>query len=86
MALGFAGKQAIHPGQVAAIHDYFRPAAADVQRARRIVQAAASAQRAGVGAIDLDGIAVDRPVVLWAERLLARHDAAGGDGTMTARP
>jgi len=66
--LGFTGKLAIHPEQVAPIHDAFTPAAADVERARRVLAAVAAA--AG-GVAVVDGKMVDAPVVRGAERVLA---------------
>ena len=45
-ALGFRGKMAIHPGQVAAINDVFTPTAAEIERARQLVDAYESALRA----------------------------------------
>jgi citrate lyase subunit beta/citryl-CoA lyase len=74
-ALGFGGKMAIHPDQVDAINDVFSPSAAEIDQARRIVDAsdAAAAQKEGV--IRLDDQMVDTPVVLRARRVLARAAA-----------
>jgi citrate lyase beta subunit len=66
--LGFTGKLAIHPGQVAPIHDAFTPQAADVERARRVL-AAVDAAAGGVAVVD--GTMVDAPLVRAAERTLA---------------
>jgi citrate lyase beta subunit len=71
-ALGFRGKAAIHPSQVATIQGVFWPTASEVQRARRIVEAAeASAE----GVFLLAGVMVDRPVVEAARRVLAVAEA-----------
>lgn len=67
--LGLAAKMCIHPQQVAAVLAALRPAEADLAWARR-VQAALAA--AGGAAAQLDGQMIDRPVLLKAERLLAR--------------
>jgi len=67
--LGFAGKLAIHPAQVATIRAAFRPAAAEIERARRVV---AALEAAGGGAAILDGRMIDAPVALAATRTLAR--------------
>jgi citrate lyase subunit beta/citryl-CoA lyase len=67
---GFTGKMAIHPAQVAVINAVFTPSAADVARARRIVDAFAEAGNPGV--VGLDGEMLDRPHLTRAERLLAR--------------
>lgn len=67
-ALGYACKLAIHPGQVAAINAGFTPAAAQVERARRIV---AAFEATGGGACQVDGRMVDAPVVKAAHRTVA---------------
>lgn len=74
VALGFTGKACIHPSQVAAVHAGLQPGDEALQRARRTV-AAAGAAGADAAAVLVDGRLVDRPVVLAAQRLLAR--AAG---------
>jgi citrate lyase beta subunit len=66
--LGFTGKLAIHPDQVAPIQAVFTPSAAEVERARRIV-AAADAADGGVAVVD--GRMVDAPVVRAAARIVA---------------
>ena len=65
--LGFGGKLAVHPRQVAAINDGFSPSPADVEWARRVV---AAASEAGDNALRLDGKLVDRPVIERARALL----------------
>jgi len=58
-ALGYEGKWAIHPSQVALANDVFTPPAADVERARRILSALDEAARLGRGAAQLDGRMID---------------------------
>jgi citrate lyase subunit beta/citryl-CoA lyase len=70
--LGFRGKMAIHPKQVEVINDVFTPAAADVERATRVVAAYETARAAGEGVTTLDGRMVELPVVERAHRILAR--------------
>jgi citrate lyase subunit beta/citryl-CoA lyase len=70
--LGFGGKLAIHPKQVAAINDGFAPQPAEVEWARRVVEAA---DAAGDNAVRLDGKLIDIPVIGRARAILA---AAGG--------
>lgn len=67
---GFAGKMAIHPGQVAAINAVFTPSAAAVAEAKRIIAAFAAAGDAGV--TTLDGRMLDRPHLVRAQRVLER--------------
>jgi (S)-citramalyl-CoA lyase len=66
--LGFTGKLAIHPDQVATIHAAYAPSDADVERARRVT---AAAEAAGGGVVVVDGRMVDAPVVRAAARTLA---------------
>jgi citrate lyase subunit beta/citryl-CoA lyase len=67
-ALGFHGKSAIHPRQLAAIHDTFTPDEAELAHAERVV---AAAEAAGGGATTLDGELVDVAIVRRARGLLA---------------
>lgn len=67
--MGFTGKIAIHPDQVAVINEAFTPDPADVARARRIVEA--FHQSPGVGTLQLDGEMLDRPHLKQALRILA---------------
>jgi citrate lyase subunit beta / citryl-CoA lyase len=69
--LGFFGRSAIHPRQLAIINTVFTPSADEVERARAIVEAAATAEATGSGALQLPGgDFVDLPVVRRAESLL----------------
>ena len=57
--LGYEGKWAIHPSQIALANDVFTPPAAEVERARRILAALDAAAREGRGAAQLDGRMID---------------------------
>lgn len=67
--LGFGGKLCIHPLQVAAVHQGFRPAPPDLEWARGVLAALAAS---GGGAIRYQGRMVDKPVVQRARQILAR--------------
>jgi citrate lyase subunit beta/citryl-CoA lyase len=67
--LGFGAKLCIHPRQIAAVHAAFAPSADELAWAERVV---AATQRAGGGAVAVDGRMVDRPVLLRAQALLSR--------------
>ena len=68
-AFGFTARLAVHPDQVAPIHDAFRPSEAEIAHARRIV----AAVKHGVGgAIQVGGEMIDAPVIARARALLAR--------------
>ena len=67
-ALGYAGKSAIHPRQLATIHAVFMPTDDEFEAAKRILRAAAAAAH---GAIDLDGELVDAAILRRARGVLA---------------
>jgi citrate lyase subunit beta/citryl-CoA lyase len=69
-ALGFQGKMCIHPAQVAAVHEAFRPTSEEVAAARRVVDAVAKAGIAAGGVVVVDGRMVDVPFVEQANRTL----------------
>jgi citrate lyase beta subunit len=69
--LGFRGKLCIHPRQLDAVHRLFAPTEAELDWARRVLEAYESGLRADRGAVTLDGKMVDLPIVRQAERLLA---------------
>jgi malyl-CoA/(S)-citramalyl-CoA lyase len=74
-AFGFDGKWAIHPSQIAPINELFTPAADEIERARRIVQAMEDAAREGRGAVQIDGRLVDLANIRMAENLLRKAEA-----------
>lgn len=67
-ALGFGGKLAIHPRQVAAIQAALRPGAEEIDWAMRVLAS-------GDGASTVDGEMVDAPVRVRASAVLARAAA-----------
>ncbi|KAJ2589999.1 hypothetical protein IWW49_002229 [Coemansia sp. RSA 1797] len=75
--MGFTGKQVIHPSQVDIVQERFAPPKEAVDRAIRIVSGYHTHYEAGKGAFDLDGKAIDMPVVKWAYRVLRRAELAG---------
>ena len=76
--MGFDGKWAIHPAQVAALNELFTPTAEEVEHARAVIDALEEAERSGgAGAVALDGQMLDEAVRVAALRTLARAGAAG---------
>lgn len=75
-ALGFNGKWAIHPSQIEIANRVFQPTDAEVERARRNLEAYRAAEANGLGATSVDGQLVDAAHVKLAERVLAQHSAA----------
>lgn len=73
--LGFDGKLALHPRQVAPVNDAFTPSKDEVAEARAVVSAF---EESGGEAVRVEGRMVDRPVAEAARRLLARARRAEG--------
>lgn len=69
--LGFAGKLCIHPRQVTLVNTLFAPTPEEIAWATRVV-AATDATRGG--AVAVDGMMVDTPVLLRAQAILADAD------------
>ena len=81
--MGFGGRSAIHPEQVAAINESFAPRPDELQWAQEIV---ALNESSIVGAFtDADGNLVDEAVVARARRLLARYPGRT-EGAASAEP
>ncbi|MBX5437010.1 MAG: CoA ester lyase [Alicyclobacillaceae bacterium] len=68
--IGFGGKLVIHPNQVAVVNQVFQPTPKELAEAQRIVQAYEQALADGLGAVEVGGRMVDRPVYERARRLL----------------
>ena len=75
--LGFAGKSCIHPTQIDMANEAFVPDQAEIARSLRILEAAAEAEKAGVGAYQVDGQMIDGPFVLRAEEIVRQARQAG---------
>jgi len=77
--LGCEGKWAIHPSQIALANEVYSPSEAEVTKARRILEAMATAQKEGKGAVALDGRLIDIASIRQAEVLVAKaRQVAGG--------
>ena len=74
--LGFKGRFAIHPKQIATINECFSPSVEEIEMARRIVAAFTEAERQGRGSTSLDGRVIDIPVVRRARALLVQAGIA----------
>jgi citrate lyase subunit beta/citryl-CoA lyase len=69
-ALGYDGKWAIHPSQIALANDVFTPPPAEVERAQRILDALERAAREGRGAAQLDGRMIDAASARMADNIV----------------
>ena len=76
-ALGFNGKQIIHPNQVTPVQEAFTPSDDAVAYAQRVVDAFTTSQKEGRGAFALDGKMIDMPLLKNAQKVLDRARAAG---------
>jgi citrate lyase subunit beta/citryl-CoA lyase len=74
--LGYVGKVAIHPAQVAVINDVFTPAPDVVEYQRRVLAAFEEAEAGGSASIAVDGKMVDYAVARVARVIIARAEAA----------
>lgn len=70
--LGYRGKVCLHPAQVALAHQVFTPSVEEIDRARRLLDAAAQAAETGRGVVLFEGQMVDQPLVEQAARLLSQ--------------
>ena len=70
MAMGFDGKLAIHPDQIATINAAFTPNASQIDWAERVIGAM---EAAGDGVAQLDGRMLDQPHLKTARAILARR-------------
>jgi citrate lyase subunit beta / citryl-CoA lyase len=69
-ALGFFGRSVIHPTQIAVVNDVFTPNAAEIARAREIVEAADRGSANGRGAVRSGDELVDAAIVKRAQDTL----------------
>jgi citrate lyase subunit beta/citryl-CoA lyase len=72
VAMGFAGKISIHPGQIPVINAAFTPSPEALEEARALVAAFVEARARGAYAINFRGRMVDAPHLTLARKLLAR--------------
>jgi citrate lyase subunit beta/citryl-CoA lyase len=72
-AMGFDGKQCIHPAQLDVVARVFRPSAAEIAYAEGVVAAYDAATAAGSGAVSYEGKMIDAASVRMARAVLARR-------------
>ena len=68
---GFDGKTLIHPGQVDICNRVFSPSEAELEHARRVIDAFEEAARGGAGVVTVDGRMIEQLHVDSARRVLA---------------
>jgi len=72
--LGFSGKGAVHPKQIAALNAVFTPTDPAIARARRII---AAFEQADTGLVVIDGKLIEKPVLREMHRIVAIADRMG---------
>ncbi len=72
-AMGFDGKQCIHPGQLALVNTFFSPSAEEVARAEEVMRAYQAAASEKHGAVSLNGKMVDAASVRIAQTIINKH-------------
>ncbi len=72
--LGFSGKGAIHPKQIADLNGVFTPSAEEIARARKVLTAF---EEANTGLVVVDGKLIEKPVVREMQRILSVAGRAG---------
>ncbi len=82
--LGFDGKWAIHPDQVAVANEVFSPTPDEVAEARETMEVYRRSEADGVGAIGREGKLVDAAHMRLAENVL--HKASLGDDPSVGSP
>lgn len=78
--LGYVGKWAIHPSQIALANQAYTPSAQEVEWARAVLVQLAAAERAGQGAVAMNGQLLDVAHRKIALRILGRADAGAEQG------
>jgi malyl-CoA/(S)-citramalyl-CoA lyase len=70
-AMGFDGKQVIHPSQIEITRDAFIPSDEEIAYAHRAIAALREAERNGQGAVTVDGKMIDYANIRMIHRLLS---------------
>jgi len=69
--VGCQGKLVVHPSQIEPVNAAYRIGDDELKRAQRIVESFERAVERGSGALTVDGMLVDEPVVARARAVLA---------------
>ncbi|QZP38289.1 HpcH/HpaI aldolase/citrate lyase family protein [Halobaculum magnesiiphilum] len=75
--LGFDGKLAIHPDQIAVINEAFTPGEDELEWAETVLAGQERASDEGDGVFTVDGQMIDPPLVERARTIVRRAEAAG---------
>lgn len=72
--LGYEGKWAIHPSQIALANEVMSPPEAEIEHARRILEALEEAAKFGKGSAQLDGRMIDIASERMARNIIAQAE------------
>ncbi|MGB7339125.1 MAG: CoA ester lyase [Phototrophicaceae bacterium] len=75
--MGYTGKLAIHPKQVAPIQAVFTPSLADIESSQKLIDAFNANQQAGTGVFEYEGKMIDMPMIRSAMAIIERARACG---------
>jgi citrate lyase subunit beta/citryl-CoA lyase len=79
-AMGYVGKWAIHPSQIAIANEVFSPTPREITHAEAVVAAYREAEAAGRGATSLDGMLVDAAHLRHSETIARKAALLGLTG------
>ncbi|XP_036310582.1 citramalyl-CoA lyase, mitochondrial isoform X1 [Pipistrellus kuhlii] len=69
-AMGFTGKQVIHPNQIAAVQEQFSPSPEKIKWAEELIAAFQEHQQLGKGAFTFRGSMIDMPLLKQAQNIV----------------
>ncbi|XP_060047806.1 citramalyl-CoA lyase, mitochondrial isoform X2 [Erinaceus europaeus] len=69
-AMGFTGKQVIHPNQIAVVQDQFTPSPEKIKWAEELIAAFKDHQQLGKGAFTFRGSMIDMPLLKQAQNIV----------------
>jgi citrate lyase subunit beta/citryl-CoA lyase len=75
--MGYVAKSAVNPAHIAAINAVMTPSAEEVRQAQAVIRAFEAARARGEDRVEVEGLMVEVPFYLSAQRLLARAKALG---------
>ena len=70
--MGFDSKQIVHPAQIETVQKAYSPSEQDIAKARSILERYEVSVKEGKGAYGLNGEMMDAPMILQAQRVLAK--------------
>ncbi|EPY72991.1 citrate lyase beta-like protein [Camelus ferus] len=69
-AMGFTGKQVIHPNQIAVVQEQFSPSPEKIKWAEELIAAFKERQQLGKGAFTFRGSMIDMPLLKQAQNIV----------------